>query len=393
MSKAHQNSNINIAGTIIGIDNSVQAFFPFKDHANDVIYGIQPIVNSNTTLTEDGIAVAQSTTNYSSQPYLANTVDTIVGSSSLKKTTFFINGVWKSGLSFTQGLTTDIVSIDFPISQSSFTGGSSITFSFLAKTNLVYPLLKSQITCNVDGVANWYNGAWTTTPGTETSLLFSTMNEANVWKRFSYTLYLPAGVITNFTLGGFYRTTGNFQLSITEIQVEQKAFPTAFVDSSREDGALYYAFDEMVSSNHSISLEYKHPDLSGYPTNMVFMSSYDGSVAGAWFGITGGTNNIVMSSISTASQPKTWHKATITWDGTTSRFYLDGNLIGSEAIKWLFHTKYLSFSSMFGWASPVYLGSHIIKNLAIYNRAISDAETKQLHSSQLSYNSEEGACT
>jgi hypothetical protein len=61
MSISHINSRLDIDGTIVGINDSTRAFFPFVYHKNDVIYDIKPISDLNTTLTTNGIVISDST--------------------------------------------------------------------------------------------------------------------------------------------------------------------------------------------------------------------------------------------------------------------------------------------------------------------------------------------
>jgi hypothetical protein len=65
MSKAHQNSNLNIQNSIIGLGDSAQAYFPFDRDTNDTIFRSTPSANSSTTILPEGIAIEEATTNVS----------------------------------------------------------------------------------------------------------------------------------------------------------------------------------------------------------------------------------------------------------------------------------------------------------------------------------------
>lgn len=63
MSKSHIQSNLILDDSLVGVDDSMVAYFPFKYTANDSISETSPAVNNNNTLTGEGIAVEEATTN------------------------------------------------------------------------------------------------------------------------------------------------------------------------------------------------------------------------------------------------------------------------------------------------------------------------------------------
>lgn len=163
-------------------------------------------------------------------------------------------------------------------------------------------------------------------------------------------------------------------------QVELLAFPTAFVNGTRGDSTFKIQNGMGTVTTWTLRFDYYHSSLSSFGSNMVFASSYDGSVTGNWFGLSAGTNNI-SSFNGPASPPNQWNSAIFTYDGTTTTFYLNGVQSGTFTGKFFFTQStggMISFSSMIGWNVNTFLASHKIRNYSVWNRVLTAAEIQKI---------------
>lgn len=188
---------------------------------------------------ERAVVVEEGTTNLCVSPYLLSIADSVNGGTSLKKEDFYVNGMLLRGVTLTQGLTTDIISI----SVASATPTSQATISLYMRSTVANPL-KTQVTCTVSGVKYWLDAgnAWVTSVVEKSNLLTSYTNIGQ-WQRVVVKMPpFPAGTVEQFVpFAGFYRTTGNMTVSLANLQVEDKSFATSFVDGTRGDSFLQYS--------------------------------------------------------------------------------------------------------------------------------------------------------
>lgn len=383
MSRAHQNSNIIIKDIPFGTDQGVVAFCPLCHHQYNLINQKGPTVSINALSTPYGTIIDQGATNYittsNMQGYAIGYTGNVCGFSSN----------WEAKFGAGNWSTTIIKILDSP----------------------VYGLDRVQrIETYANGWGGWVGENFGPATGDisygmwirlwQGEIQFGDLNTANYITVNSANT--PIGkwiwVSSSFSVtsnGSHLYVNGITKVDILAVQIGDKKFPTSYVDGTDGDTTLCYTFENMFTSPQwTISIDYWHPDCSRSTNPIVFMSSYTGTTVGFWFGLDAGTNNVGVTT-RIASAPNMWHKATFTWDGTNSKFYLDGILMQTNANKWFFDTEYISFGSMFGWGNPTYLGCHILKNFIINNRALTTDEAISLYHSNsfLQFQGEEGICT
>ena len=387
MSRAHINSQLEIKNTIVGAGDTLAAFFPFSNHANDIVYGVQPTINRNTTLTQDGVIVEPSTTNLAKGVFLGFNGDRWEKVSDYPDGLPFIpnqvyrrrstNTYWGSFNSF------------IPTSPTPYNRTFTISFWYYLEPGY-------------DGTTNsGFYGA-PTQGGSEyttiTTSLYSTFSSSvkGQWRYGQQTLKITTDAYSYVYVWGWGGGTIDVgkHCYIANFQIEEEPFATSFVNGPRDNSNLYYTFPNISNWNsYSLYFEYKHPDCSIYTHNMVFASSYDGTTGGDWFGLSANSNNINMGGNQVVSTPDIWHNVIFTYDGTNSQIYIDGIWLGTKVGKWIFYTDILSFSSMFGWGTPAYLTPHTIKNVTIYNHMLSAEDIISICNSPVNFNSEEEVCT
>jgi hypothetical protein len=203
------------------------------------------------------------------------------------------------------------------------------------------------------------------------------------WHVYSVTRTQTSGYNQRWFTIGMDKTNLGATIFVDAIQFEAKSYPTAMTNRVKSNSVLQYDTGNMVGKTAwTVYFEYKHPDLSSYGSNMVFLSSYDGTAGtGNWFGLNASSNTISNFG-GPASPPNQWNKAAIVYNGTTSTLYLNGVAQPTTfSGKFLFGTNKLSFSSMIGWNSTTYLASHAMRRIMIYDRALTADEIKKLSGS------------
>lgn len=187
---------------------------------------------------------------------------------------------------------------------------------------------------------------------------------------FYFLLYPNTGIGSNTW------TKGNVYFAC--VQVEKKAYNTLYTPTTKNNGNLVINSMGMSTlSPWTVVFDYKHPDLSTFPNNMIFASSYLGSTVNEWFGLLAKSNTLYLCNI--PSPINTWNRVVFAYDGTYTRIYLNGTLVYTYTGKFMFNgSNTLSFSSMTGWNVNTYLATHQIRNVWLYNRTLSATEIANL---------------
>jgi hypothetical protein len=206
------------------------------------------------------------TINIVSSPQFTSFTNVTVGDASIIKTNF---GGGRIGIQMTQVVTSNIVSFTIPLTTSTLVSGGIYTLSSEIESTKTGGLVKSQVTVQVNGVTHWLTNlnTWVTTV-TESSHLF-TSSQIGTNHRVATTFTLPVGTLTNFSLGGFYRTTSDFVLKIANVQFEAKAYATPFVIGTRGTTAATGGGWEDTSGNNN------HGELVNGP---IYSSANGGSI-------------------------------------------------------------------------------------------------------------------
>jgi hypothetical protein len=180
--------------------------------------------------TDDGKSYkGEPTTNLFPSPQLDNNTNTTVGEASITLKNFDSDLV---GLEMIQAATSNIVSFSMGSLSSAVSGGTYTWSSYVNSTSIGHKV-KAQVTVRVDGVRYWLTNSntWTTST-TECRHLFAP-TIANEWHRVDTQFTMPTGTLTDFQLGGWYRSTSNFTLRVANAQLELKSHATPFVDGTR----------------------------------------------------------------------------------------------------------------------------------------------------------------
>lgn len=363
-SKSHIGSNLLLRNSLTGVDESMVAYFPFRYSPNDSLYGIEPSVNSNTTLTENGIAVEEATTNLCSG----------LGGNEYNLSKFYS----------TDGSRCEIVTIgnkrwvkykdsssaSLRIASIQIESNTTYTWSFLA-----YADVNDDIS-----LVQWDGGSY----GTKVYSLTATV------KKITHTFTSRASSTNEILhITGLLANT-NFYFA--DFQLEKKAFATSFVSGSRpSEGKINIPFS--LSPPYTISLFHKPSkplsqvadqasspmifQMGGYYTNAsISFWNYvkelrvyiKGDSSGGW------TSTSTHYSYNNDTWDDTLHwYSLVAIDNTTFNTYMDGIKMGSQ-VSTDSVTK-ISFIDIGNARNP----NATYKHLSIYNRALSDEEIYQLY--------------
>ena len=180
--------------------------------------------------TDDGKSYkGEPTTNLFPSPQLDNNTNTTVGEASITLKNFGSDLV---GLEMIQAATSNIVTFSMGSLSSAVSGGAYTWSSYVNSTSIGHKV-KAQVTVRVDGVRYWLTNSntWATSPTECTHLFAPTI--ANEWHRVDTQFTMPTGTLTEFQLGGWYRSTSNFTLRVANAQLELKSHATPFVNGAR----------------------------------------------------------------------------------------------------------------------------------------------------------------
>jgi hypothetical protein len=376
--------------------------------------------------TDDGKSYkGEPTTNLFPSPQLDNNTNTTVGEASITLKNFGSDLV---GLEMIQAATSNIVVFSMGSLSSAVSGGTYTWSSYVNSTSIGHKV-KAQVTVRVDGVRYWLTNSntWTTSTTECTHLFAPTI--ANEWHRVDTQFTMPTGTLTEFQLGGWYRSTSNFTLRVANAQLELKSHATPFVNGTRSatqglidrtgnstidlsnvsfdsnaqmafDGTDDYAlttFTPSADDNKTISVWVNFDILTGsfsYVVGLDYSNSTDGfipiSVApynGNWvlrmrqqLG-TLGTNLVVYSNL--IINTGEWINLVISSNGSAFNFYKNG--VKGSAVSGTNNGRWFSILNepiMIGasdWLTNQLLSTTDgkIANVSIYNKQLTDAEVLQ----------------
>lgn len=326
---------------------------------------------SNTTITNDGIAIEETTTNL----FPISDTKWIINKSNYQGTVNIISNTekWiKTGAHFKFRPRLDTATGGWQVAEYrhyylTYNTSSQYTLSFDLKILKPYNL----------------NVSMRSPGGIDTVLDYFVVNYVdyyNEWKRFTitFTPLIATGVSTCIYITG----NENAEFMIANPQLEVKPFATSFVIGSQGLGKLEIPFPLYGLNAGTINMEVYFPDTSKLINNQIWLWDYNGTQGGPWYGINNYSSEYTMASFGNESATlyhKAWHTYTIVKSNdNTVKTYIDGVLK---------QTSNDSATAAFFKSSPkLYLGqrenSYIsnirIKNLSFYNRALSETEIQQL---------------
>lgn len=377
MSKSHIESNLIVKNSLIGIDESMVAYFPFKNSVNDVIKGLEPMVNENTTLTEDGIAVEEATINQMASPeFTPSSLGNNWGSWQSSVLTYERVKIFNketTAVNLTKRTSESANAIHQ--SRNELTVGDDYTLSCYARINPSSSVLIGSLDLYINN--------------------YTTKTITKDWSRLSIT---QAASAASNTIHITQRFT-SYDVQIAMVQFEKKSFTTSFVNGDRGNSSLIYpvipiesfTVSGWVTPKEPTPFAYYHKNtfvnldhVDGYSTNdtisMFFRGNIQGSPCLAFW----------------TSMPATWHNTSISvptgvksmvtyrydYGAKIMDIFLDGELVYSKAG---IDKKLNPIINFQGHGSTDELPNATLKDFLIYNRAISDKEILQLYLSQDSF--------
>jgi hypothetical protein len=129
---------------------------------------------------------------------------------------------------------------------------------------------------------------------------------------------------------------------IAEFQCEEKIVPTSFVDGIRQRSNLQYPSFVINTTNYTISCWVKFNSIApnGSHQTIIEVDEAPGGTtyrflmaieANKFLALNGGESSQSVVSTNIVPQANTWYHVTTTFDGTTLKCYIDGQLEGSVA--------------------------------------------------------------
>lgn len=355
---------------------------------------VKPLVNINTTLTYDGIAVEESTVNAidssalkdGSQPWGRDTSN--VSLSTTKSDSYMMphSVVWskldKTGVG--NCYITGSSKIDQSITSTSW------TFSCYVKR------VDGKPVTNVGSVYLYINSSSTGTRLNSNANPTSIYYVGNGWYKVVRTDTVSES--SKVSLVGFSSLDGSTEWLFSGWQLEAKLFPTSFTDESRDgDGILEIPINNINSKTQSFSINFEiavngDTKSGSYHTNKSIYLQNFGSIwrylplssdtrKFVWdYHVTSGSSRIYKDlASSTAFEIDKFETITITWDLTSVRIYRNGEIWGTEqslSTCTLGIIDKISFNKL----------QAKVKNFSIYNKKLSDEEVKKLSNNTFTLN-------
>jgi hypothetical protein len=363
--------------------------------------------------TDDGKSYkGEPTTNLFPSPQLDNNTNTTVGEASITLKNFDSDLV---GLEMIQAATSNIVSFSMGSLSSAVSGGTYTWSSYVNSTSVGHKV-KAQVTVRVDGVRYWLTNSntWTTSTTECTHLFAPTI--ANEWHRVDTQFTMPTGTLTDFQLGGWYRSTSNFTLRVANAQLELKSHATPFVDGTRSStqglldrtgNSTIDISDASFDSNAQMTFDGTddYIPLTGNilnvdaftveaVVNITSTGNYNKPIfvagnlsnSGIWFfkhrsglgnrlvmhGYDGVNPRIDVVSVNQVPDAQNTYVA-VTFDGSAYQLYMNGELEGSPVVD---NKVGATTTNYIGKQSSIYLDGDI-PTMKIYNKALTPDEILQ----------------
>lgn len=198
------------------------------------------------------------------------------------------------------------------------------------------------------------------------------------WKTYSTTFVAPKTGGTNL----YHWAESGTTIDISEIQMEEKAYPTSFCISSRPSSGVYKVRN-MVGDKGTMHFAFKlnHVRNGGYAIPFRIAN-----------------NNFVLSIIENrylfgfrnrpTIEANKWYKATVTWDNSANkfRFYNNGTLLYERSCPSYFTNVARDYKHMYigsGSDDGHYVFNGYIQDMSFYNRALTHEDVKLLATSRM----------
>lgn len=375
MSSSHIDSNLILSNSLLGLSEDVVAYYPFKYSPNEAITGAPPITNTNTTITENGIAIEEGTTN------LYGNISNLYA---IDANSTLIEEEYKD--SYYNG--SSIVKI------TKLAGNPSTHASFRrcvpCLENTVYTLswkLKI-ISGGIDSIGTHFLGG-TSGPNTH----FHDIGDG--WYQFYYTGTTSATTILCVGIGFIGDQAGEFL--ITEPQLEQKSFYTSYTETSRNIGKFTYSSNNFWTDDFSLFMRCKIRSTEGWRMvggawNLWYFSWYSNSVDMLRLSWVDETQKTLQTPHIENLDCREWNIIGFTYEksSTTAKIYVNGKLEQYDNTV-NFNGSDITETSIgdISYNSHSYKLNGSIKDYIVFNRALTDEEILQLSINPISYSKEE----
>jgi len=333
---------------------------------------VNPSTNTNTTLTPEGLAVEEGTTNIWTGGFTAYNNYGVPTSVTPLNETYLGQTVYRFAFTVDDAHAANLAHFQTSLSSHGVYGGGLSWVENVLYTSSIFwrPVNKQDM---VFGGTASNTAGWSAGP---TDYL------DDGWRRY-YRHRTGAGVVTKSDVvhHSFYCPS----LSLNETiyfdvccaQTEQgRTFPTSYVNGSRAAGD-FKINTPSLSSECTINFDYKCRERV---SNTVISNSNFNFWWGLYLNASGalythqanGGSSHTSSYIMPLNQ---WVNITIKWTAILQSYYADGVLLGSLATVGSTNSANIPVLSLgYGWN----VGNATFKNLSIYNRALSDAEVTTL---------------
>jgi hypothetical protein len=381
MSQGHKGSRLILKNQIIAVDFDT-THFDFKMDASGIHYGklVEPKADISTPVKFGGvfgksIAIEDGTTNIFATGGIAQdwTQWTHYGN-----TTY-----WSSSVQIDDddmGKVFRGVSAREDTFLYAYDKGFSLSTGNVHSTS-IYLKVEEQITTDIR--ASYHDGSWNApTNHTLTSALIDTE-----WKKFDF-INTPTGNYIYDSVAFYFPTLGSGNVLYASMpQVEQRSFPTAFVNGSRNDGVLTYSQDVIHLDSFTVNTWFKlnmlktsgyqplfeltySVDSETYNHRLLFMIEGSTQSISAWFGDGSANNSFTSNFKPTVNE---WHMATLSFDGSTYKIFVDGVLRASMNGSRVVLKDSVTYN--FNIGSKYYgLLNGCMSDFSIFNQSVSDEE-------------------
>ena len=322
-----------------------------------------PTTNTNTTMTYDGIAVEEATTNYVTNGDFSDDLSgwSLSGGkgNSVNKVVYF-----QGKICLFQDVGYYNVS-DYYLQNFTLPANTECTVSFMLYL--------------VDGGFRFDpNGTW------NTGILYNSSNtEMNKWVKITKTFTTTATTSETFHLYGDSTNRGVYY--ITDMQVEAKSFATSFVNGSRAYSHLAIPTSDYWDNSFSMFAWTKVPSTTGW--RMLggawakwYFSWYSGSTTTLLFSWVDSTQKSSSATI-TGTDCRDWNYIGFTYDKPSQilKIYINGVLASTKtSVNLSAVAPTTTAIGNISNGSTSYVLNGKVKDYTIYNRALSDYEAKLL---------------
>lgn len=375
MSSSHIDSNLILNNTLLGINENVVAYFPFRHSANEIISGTPPITNSNTRTTENGIFIGEATTN------IYGNIDNLY--------TIDANGTLSQEDYHEKYLgTSKIIKVikysGAPSSHASFRNCVTCLENTLYTVSWKIKVLKGSL----NTIGTHFRGG-TTGP----NLNYYELGDG--WYQFYKTG--DSSTVTNLCVGVGFVGDALGEFLITEPQLEQSSFHTSYTENSRDVGKFTYNSSNFWNEDFSVFMDCKVNSTEGWRMvggawNQWYFSWYSNLVYAlrvSWYTDTQHTLN---TGTIEGLDCREWNNIGFTYDraNQTLKIYANGQLVATNNDVLLnnLNPNETSIGDI-SWDSHGYKLNGRIKNYIVFDKALTDEEVLQLSAGNISYSKEE----